>query len=117
MARAKAKARKVTRLRIISRYPNLSNSKDTADIVTEMFKQVPQEKIYEIARCVQARCMGQEEAPSSWKIVNLVVLQKADAEPKKGIRSYRAIALTSVMWKWYATSILFTIGKGKTDLK
>ena len=30
MARAKARARKVTRPRIRSRYPNLSNSKDTA---------------------------------------------------------------------------------------
>ena len=34
MARAKARARKVTRAKIRSRYPNLSNSKDTADIVT-----------------------------------------------------------------------------------
>ena len=32
MARAKARARKVTRPRIRSRYPNLSNSKVTADI-------------------------------------------------------------------------------------
>ena len=37
--------------------------------------------------------MGQMEAPSSWKIVKLVFLRKPDAEPKKGIRSYRAIAL------------------------
>ena len=33
-------------------------------------------------------------------------LRKFDAEPQKGIRSHRAIALTLVMSKWYASSII-----------
>ena len=52
--------------------------------------------------------MGQMEAPSSWKIVNLV-LRKPDAEPKQGIRSYRAFALTSVCSKWYASCIILRL--------
>ena len=39
--------------------------------------------------------MGVEEAPSSWKIVKWVFFRKPDAEPKKGLRSWRAVALTS----------------------
>ena len=53
------------------------------------------------------------ESPSSWKIVKLVFLRKPDAEPKKGIRSYRAIALTSVMSKWYASCIILRLEKEK----
>ena len=34
-------------------------------------------------------------------------------EPKKGIRSYRAIALTSVMSKWYASCIILCLKKEK----
>ena len=49
--------------------------------------------------------MGQVEAPSSWKIVRLVFLRKPDAVPKKGIRSFRATALTSVVSKRYAACI------------
>ena len=74
-------------------------------VVSEMIKEVPLEKIYTITRCFQERFMGQMEAPSSWKIVILVFLRKPDAEPKKGIRSYRAIALTSVMSEWFASCI------------
>ena len=57
--------------------------------------------------------MGQMESPSSWKIVKLVFLRKPDVAPKKGIRSYRAIALTSVMSKWYASCIILRLEKGK----
>ena len=49
--------------------------------------------------------MGQMESPGSWKVVELVFLRKPDVPPKKGIRSYRARALTSVMSKWYASCI------------
>ena len=45
-------------------------------------KQLPQEKIYEVARCFQPRFMALEDAPSSWRIVKLV-LRKPDAAPKK----------------------------------
>ena len=41
-------------------------------VVSEMMKQFPQEKIYEVTRCFQQRCMGQMDAPNSWKIVNMV---------------------------------------------
>ena len=65
-----------------------------------MIKQMPQEKIYEITRCFQDRFRELEDAPRSWKSVKLVLLRKPDAAPKQGIRSYRAVALTSVMSKW-----------------
>ena len=50
--------------------------------------------------------MELEEAPISRTVVKLVFLRKPDADlKKKGIRSYRATALTSVMSKWYAACI------------
>ena len=48
--------------------------------------------------------MGQEEAPSSWN---------GDAEPKKRMRSHRAIPLTSVMSKWYATCRVWRLEREK----
>ena len=68
-------------------------------VVSEMIKQLALEKIYTITKCFQECFMDQMEAPSSWKILKLVFLRKPDAEPKKRIRSYRAIALTLVMSK------------------
>ena len=65
-------------------------------VVSEMIKQLSLEKINTITKCFQERFMGQMEAPSSWKVVKLVFLLKLDAEPKKGIRSCKATALTSV---------------------
>ena len=79
---------------------------DTA--VSEMIKQLPYEEIYIITKCFQERFMGQMEAPSSWKIVRLF-LREPDAEPKKGITSYGAIALTPVVSKWYATFIILRL--------
>ena len=38
-------------------------------VVSEMIKQLAQEKIYIITKRFQERFMGQMEAPSSWKIV------------------------------------------------
>ena len=57
------------------------------------------------------------EAPSLWKIVKLVLLRKPDAEPTKGIISYRAIALTSVMSKWYAACIVLRLENEKKNLQ
>ena len=54
--------------------------------------------------------MGLEDVPSSWKIVKLIFLRKPDAEPEKGIRKCKAIAPTSLMPKWCATSSS-TVGK------
>ena len=65
-------------------------------VVSEMIKQLP----------LQERLMGQTEAPSSWKIVKLEFLRKLDVEPKKGNRSYRAIALTLIMSKWFASCVI-----------
>ena len=47
---------------------------------------------------------------SPFKIVQLLFLRKPDAEQKKGIESYRAIALTSVMSTLYATCIALAAG-------
>ena len=65
---------------------------------SEMIKQLLLEKIYAITKCFQERFMGQMEAPNSWKIVKLVSLTKI-------VRSYKAIALTSVMSKGYVSCI------------
>ena len=82
-------------------------------LVSEMITQLPWEKIHTITMFFQERFMGQMEAPSSWKIVKLVFLRKPDAELKKEIRSYKAIALTSVMSKWYASCITLRHEKEK----
>ena len=79
--------------------------------MSEMIKKLPMEKINTIARCFQERFMGQMESPSSWKVVKVVFLRKPDAVSKKGIRSHRAIALTSVMSKWHASCILLRLEK------
>ena len=55
--------------------------------------------------------MELEDAPTSWRIVKLNFLRKPDAAPRKGIRSYRAIALTSVMSKWYAACVVLRLEK------
>ena len=60
-----------------------------------MIEQLPREKIYEITRCFQDRFVALEDAPSSWKSVTLVFLRKPDAARQTGIRSCKAIALTS----------------------
>ena len=70
--------------------------------VSEMIKQLPQKKVYEITRCFQDRFVGLDDAPSAWRIVKLIFLQEQDAAPKKEIRSYKAIALASVMSNWSA---------------
>ena len=45
--------------------------------------------------------------------MKLVFPRKPDAAPKKGIRSYRSIALTSVMSKWFATCVILRLEKDK----
>ena len=86
-------------------------------IVSEMIKRLPMEKIYTLTKCFQGRFLGQMESPSSWKVVKLVLLRKRDAAPTKGMRSYRAIALTSVMSKWYASCIFLRLEKEKETEK
>ena len=88
------------------------NGPDDA-VVSEMTKQLPSEKFYIITRCFQERFLGQTDALRSWKIVKLVFLVKPDAEPKKGVRSEKEIALTSVMSKWYASCVTMRMEKEK----
>ena len=86
-------------------------------IVSVMIKRLPMDKIYIKTKCFQERFLGRMESPSSWKVVKLVFLRKTDAAPTKGIRSYRAIALTSVMSKWYASCVLLRLEKEKEPEK
>ena len=77
--------------------------------VSEMIKQLPREKINEITKCFQDWCVELEDAPGSWRIVKLVFLRKPGATLRKGTRSFRSTALTSVMWKWYATCVVLRL--------
>ena len=74
------------------------------------------EQCHESTRCFQNLVMGLEEALGCWKIVKLVFLRKPDAEQKR-IRSYRTIALTSVMSKWYSALIILRLEKEKKNQK
>ena len=91
---------------------NRVNGPDDA-VVSEMIKHLPVEKICIIARCFQERFLCQMDALSSWEIVKLGLLRKPDAELRKGIRSCGAIALTSVMSKWYVSLCDGAHGKGE----
>ena len=62
-------------------------------VVSEMLKRLPLAKVYEVAERFQKRFMERAEVPNSW-------------EPEKRIKSFRAIALTAVMSKWYATCVI-----------
>ena len=66
-------------------------------IVSEMIKRLPMEKIYTITGCVQKRFHGHDG------VSKLVEGGEAGVLEEAGIRSYRAIALTSVMSKWCAS--------------
>ena len=70
-------------------------------------------KIYTLTLCYQERFMGMMEFSSSWKVVKMVFLKNPDAPPTKGIRSHRAVPLTSVMSEWYASCILLRLEKEK----
>ena len=89
---------------------NMGNGPEDA-IVSEMIQQLPQENIYAITRCFRDRFMELDDAPSSRRIVKLIFLRKPDAAPKKGIRSYEAIALTSVMSMCHAACIILRLVK------
>ena len=43
--------------------------------------------------------------------MKLAFLRKPDAEPMQGVKSYRAIALTSVMSNFYATCVILRLEK------
>ena len=47
--------------------------------------------------------MGDGDAPESWTVAKHAFLRKPDAAAKKGIKGFKAIALTAVMCKALAT--------------
>ena len=67
------------------------------------------EKIYTITKCFHERFMGSMEPPNSGKIVQLLFLRKPNAQPRKGIKGYRPVALSSVMSTWYASCVMMLI--------
>ena len=76
-------------------------------IVSEMIKRLPMENMHNCE--VLSRTSHGPDGIT--KLVELVFFKKSDAVPTKGIRSYRAIALTSVMSKWYASCALLRFEK------
>ena len=66
-------------------------------IVSEIVKRLPLTIVFKVANFFEEGFMGRAEVPNSRKIVQLVFLRKPDAESRKGIRSYRALALTAVV--------------------
>ena len=48
------------------------------------------------------RFRGECRAPESWTILWLLFFKKPDAEPEKDLKEFGAIALMSLMAKWYA---------------
>ena len=79
------------------RSPRVKSMARGTQFVSEMMKRLPLANVYEVAKFSQGRFMGRVEAPYSRKIVQPVFLRKPDAEPKKAINSFRAIALTAGM--------------------
>ena len=66
---------------------------------SESIKQVPQEQIYAINKMLSTTACGARRSAHARRIVKLIFLQKANAEPEKGIRSYKVVAVT-VTSKW-----------------
>ena len=80
------------------------------NMVNEMIKRkVPLDKFKCLRDVSRDVSWGVRRLPSSWNIVRLLFVRKPDAEPKKGIKSCRAAALTSVMSNWYATCVFLRL--------
>ena len=75
-------------------------------LVTEMLQCLPTETVYEVAHWFEKRFKGDCRAPEAWTILRLVFLKKPDAKLEKGHRGFRAIALLSVLSKWYTTVLV-----------
>ena len=73
------------------------------DVVSDMIKQLPQETF------ASSPSTSWNASWVRWR--HQALGRKPDAEPKKGVRSYRAIALTSVMSKWYAACVILRLEK------
>ena len=90
---------------------NIKVNRPQDAIVSEMIKQLPMENF------TLSRSVFRNASWARWNLqvlgrgFKLVFLREPDAEPKKGIRSYWSIALTSVMSKWYASCIILRLEK------
>ena len=70
-------------------------SKDTANgpediIVTEMIQELPTRVLHVTTACCKVQISRIFDAPSSWEVVQLVLVRKLDAKESKSIRGYRA---------------------------
>ena len=92
---------------------NINGPEDA--IVSEMIKILLMEKTYTLTMCFQARLLGLMEI--SRFVEDRDSLLEESGPLKKGIRSCRAVALTSVMSKWYATCTLLRLEKEKQSEK
>ena len=73
-------------------------------IVSEMIKR----------KSLQLRCVFNHTSWVTWRRqacgkLKLVFCWKLDAEPKNGIRSYRAVAFIPVISKWFASCIILRL--------
>ena len=75
-------------------------------MVTEMLRELPMESVYEITHWFEKRFRGKCRAPSGVETSTLRILKKPDAKLEKGLRGFRAIALISVLSKWYAAVLV-----------
>ena len=89
-------------------------------VVSELIKQLPFKKIYiyilkkKTYIYILLRGASKNVSWVRWRLqvrgrLKVVFLRKFDAEPKKGHRSHRTIALTSVMSKWFASCIILRL--------
>ena len=69
-------------------------------------KRLPREKMYTITKCFQERFMG-------FDCETGVFTKNQTRNQRKGTRRYRAIAMTSVMSKWYVTCIILRMKEEK----
>ena len=74
-------------------------------VVSEMIKQLPQENLKVMTECFQESFMGQMEGTRFMEDLETgVFFTKTRCGTKEEIRSYRALALASVMSKWHESS-------------
>ena len=74
-------------------------------VASEVIKQLPWEKFYIIKKAFPNETRREGGGTKSWKSVKLVFFAEPEAEPRKEKNKYKAIALASVMSKWYASCV------------
>ena len=86
------------------------------EIVSEMIRSLPMENLH-YCQMFSRTLHGPYGIPKLVEGCETLFLKKPDTAPTKGIRSYRAIALTSVMSKWYASCVLLRLEKETDPVK